>query len=63
MAISSLTDDEIDAEIERLSKREQSVRHIIKQMQRDADALEIRQMNLMRERHGRRNGNQSGWMA
>lgn len=58
MAGSSLTDEEIDAEIERLAKRETSVRHIIKEMQRDADALEIRQMNLKRIKHGRRtNGN------
>jgi hypothetical protein len=63
MAHSSLTDEEIDAEIERLSEREKSVRHIIKEMQRDADALEIRQMNLMRIRHGRRNGSGSDWMA
>lgn len=58
MASGSLTDDEIEAEITRLAARETNVRHIIKQMQREADALEIRQMNLKRIKHGRRtNGN------
>lgn len=63
MACSSLTDEEIETEIARLAARETNVRHIIKQMQREADALEIRQMNLKRIRHGRRNGGQSDWVA
>lgn len=53
MGSCSLTNEEIDAEITRLANREGNIRHIIKEMQRDADALEIRQMNLKRVKYDR----------
>lgn len=48
-----MTDSEIDAEIARLATEEAGIRRAIKEMQRHADALEIRQMNLKRMKHGR----------
>jgi len=56
--MNQLTDAEIDERIRTLNHREQLLRDLIRQSLREADALEIEQMNLKRIKHGRRtNGN------
>jgi len=53
--MNQLTDAEIDERIRTLNHREQLLRDLIRQSLREADALEIEQMNLKRIKHGRRN--------